>query len=98
MTRRRRGWDWSGRTPLFSAGRPLMAGRAEQWRFWAAIAAGKASENAAVEAGIAQAVGTRLFRKAGTIHAAITHKWLPIAARFERWHQAAAVDPDAHKH
>ena len=34
-------------------------------RFWAAIAAGMASEDAAVEAGVSQAVGTRWFRKAG---------------------------------
>jgi len=42
-----------------------VAGRDERRRFWAAIAAGKASEAAAVEAGVPQAVGTRWFRKAG---------------------------------
>ena len=42
-----------------------MAGRDERRRFWAAIAAGKASEVAAVEAGVPPAVGTRWFRKAG---------------------------------
>ncbi len=39
MTRRRRRSDRSGRPPLFSPGRPVVAGRDEQRRFWAAIAA-----------------------------------------------------------
>jgi len=42
-----------------------VAGRDERRRFWAAIAAGKASEVAAVGAGVPPAVGTRWFRKAG---------------------------------
>jgi IS30 family transposase len=50
---------------LFSPGRPVLAARDEQRRFWAAIAAGMASEDAAHQAGMSQAVGTRLFRKAG---------------------------------
>ena len=65
MTRRRRRSDRSGRAPLFSPGRPVVAAQDEQRRFWAAIAAGMASEDAALQAGMSQAVGTRLFRKAG---------------------------------
>ena len=65
MTRRRRRSDGSGRAPLFSPGRPVVAGRDQQRRFWAAIAAGITSEDAARQAGMSQAVGTRLFRKAG---------------------------------
>jgi IS30 family transposase len=65
MTRRRRRSDRSGRAPLFSPGRPVVAGRNEQRRFWAGIAAGMASEDSALQAGMSQAVGTRLFRKAG---------------------------------
>ena len=65
MKRRRRRSDRSNRAPLFSPGRPPMAGRDERRRFWAAIVAGMASEDAAVEAGMSQAVGTRLFREAG---------------------------------
>jgi IS30 family transposase len=65
MTKRRRRSDGSGRAPLLSPGRPVVAGRDEQRWFWAAIAAGMASEDAAVGAGMSQAVGTRLFRKAG---------------------------------
>jgi len=65
MRIRKRRSDRSGRAPLPSPGRPPVAGRDERRRFWAAIAAGLASEDAAVEAGVSQAVGTRWFRKAG---------------------------------
>src|SRR6476659_3338211 len=65
MTKRRRRSDGSGRGPLYSPRRPVVAGRDEQRWFWAAITAGMASEDAAVWAGMSQAVGTRLFRKAG---------------------------------
>ena len=71
MTRRRRRSDRSGRAPLVSPGRPPVAGRDERRRFWAAIAAGMASEDAAVRAGMSQAVGTRLFRKAGGMPPAV---------------------------
>src|SRR3954466_2905674 len=49
MSARKRRSDRSGRPPLFSPGRPPIAGRDERRRFWAAIAAGLASEDAAVE-------------------------------------------------
>src|SRR5947209_20313703 len=65
MRKHRRRSDRSGRALLFSPGRPVVAARDEQRRFWAAIASGMASEDAAVRAGMSQAVGTRLFRKAG---------------------------------
>jgi IS30 family transposase len=55
----------STRSPLRSPGRPPVAGRAEQERFWQAIAAGLSSEDAALKAGVSPAVGPRLFRKAG---------------------------------
>lgn len=55
----------STRAPLGSLGRPPVAGRAEQELFWRAIAAGLNSEEAALEAGMSEAVGPRLFRKAG---------------------------------
>jgi hypothetical protein len=48
-----------------SPGRPPVAGRDERRRFWAAIAAGMESEDAAVKAGVSQPVGRRWFRKAG---------------------------------
>jgi IS30 family transposase len=55
----------STRTRLGSLGRPPIAGRAEQELFWRGIAAGLNSEDAALKAGVSQAVGPRLFRKAG---------------------------------
>ena len=65
MNIRKRRSDRSGRVRLFSPGRPPVAGREARRRFWAAIAAGTASEDAAVGVGVPQAVGTRWFRKAG---------------------------------
>ena len=65
MNGRKRRSDRSGRAPLSSPGRLPVAGREERRRFWAAIAAGMVSEDAAVEAGVSPAVGTRWFRKAG---------------------------------
>ena len=65
MYPRKRRSDRSGRMALFSPGRPPAAGRDERRRFWRAIVAGTASEDAAVEVGISQAVGTRWFREAG---------------------------------
>ena len=55
----------STRAPLRSPGRPSVAGRAERDRFWRAIATGLSSEDAALKAGVSQAVGTKLFRQAG---------------------------------
>jgi len=65
MSMRKRRSDRCGRLPLSSPGRPPVAGRDERRRFWAAIAAALSSEDAAVGAGVPQAVGTRWFRKAG---------------------------------
>ena len=57
----------STRARLGSLGRPAVAGRAEQGLFWRGIAAGLNSEKAALSAGLSEAVGPRLFRKAGGI-------------------------------
>jgi IS30 family transposase len=65
MTRWKRRSDRSGRAPLTSPGRPPVAGRNELRRFWAAIAAGLSSEDAAGTANVPQAVGARWFRKSG---------------------------------
>ena len=63
-TRRRRS-DRALRVALRSPGRPWAARREDRRRFWAAIAAGRSSEVAAIEAGVSPAVGTRWFREAG---------------------------------
>ncbi|MBS7543020.1 IS30 family transposase [Ancylobacter oerskovii] len=65
MTKSKRRSGRSGRRPLHSPGRPSASGRAERVSFWAAIATGSSSEDAAALAGVAQAVGARWFRKAG---------------------------------
>src|ERR1700686_3986859 len=67
MKIRKRRSDRSGRAPLSSPGRPSVAGRDERRRFWAAIAVGLESEDAALEAGVTPAVGKRWCRKAGGI-------------------------------
>src|SRR5829696_5810712 len=63
-TRRRRS-DRSGRGVSRSPGRPGVARREDRQRFWAAIAAGQSSEDAALCAGVSPAVGARWFREAG---------------------------------
>jgi transposase len=83
MTRRKRRSDRSGRAPLVSPGRPPVAGRDERRRFWAVIAAGEASEDAAVEAGVSRAVGTRWFRKAGGMPPSMFRKSAkPLSGRY----------------
>jgi IS30 family transposase len=64
MVIHRRRSDRSGRAKLFSPGRPT-AGGAERRRFWIGIAAGLASEEAAMAAGVSSPVGTRWFRESG---------------------------------
>ena len=52
-------------TVLRSPGRPPETRRENCRRFWMAIASGRSSEDAAVEAGVSPAVGVRWFRRAG---------------------------------
>ena len=65
MTVRRRRSDRSGRSKLHSPGRPDSARREEFVRFWAAIATGRSSEDAARDAGVSPPVGSRWFRRSG---------------------------------
>lgn len=53
------------RGKLRSPGRPAVARTEHRRGFWAAIAAGLSSEDAAMEVGVSQPVGTRGFRQAG---------------------------------
>ena len=48
-----------------SPGRPRVAGREEQQRFWQAITRGLSSEEAAVSCGVSPPVGGRWFREGG---------------------------------
>ena len=63
--RRRRRSDLAGRLAMRSPGRPPVAGREEQRRFWKAIARGLSSEDAAVLCGVSPPVGGRWFRGGG---------------------------------
>src|SRR3954466_15426481 len=65
MTVRKRRSDRAGRGALPSPGRPFVARREDQRQFWAAIAAGRSSEDAAVGAGVSPAVGPRWVRAGG---------------------------------
>ena len=65
MKVRRRRSDRSGRSKLHSPGRPDSARREELVRFWAAIATGRSSEDAARDAGVSPPVGSRWFRRSG---------------------------------
>jgi hypothetical protein len=50
---------------MWSPGRPSTARPEDRIRFWKTIAHGASSEDAAIEAGVSQAVGSRWFRQAG---------------------------------
>ena len=64
MAGRRRS-DGALRGKLRSPGRPPVARREHRRSFWAFIAAGLSSEDAAMEVGVSQPVGVRWFREAG---------------------------------
>jgi IS30 family transposase len=72
---------------IWSPGRPSSARREDRVRFWEAIARGLSSEDAAAEAGVASAVGTRWFREAGGMPpltlAPVSGRYLSFAEREE---------------
>jgi IS30 family transposase len=63
--RRRRQAKRALRPPMRSPGRPPGWRREHLQQFWAAIARGLSSEDAAIAVGLSPAVGARLFRQAG---------------------------------
>ena len=65
MGERRRAADRAGRPAMRSPGRPPIGRREHRQRFWAAIARGVSSEDAAVQAWVSAAVGVRWFREGG---------------------------------
>ena len=62
---KRRLSDRAGRGPIRSPGRPTAGRREHRQAFWANIARGLSSWDAALEAGVSQPVGTRWFRENG---------------------------------
>ncbi len=78
---RPRGWV-TGRTglaPMPSPGRPGVNQREVTQAFWARIAAGDSSEDAAVASGVSQPVGSRWFRNAGGM---APIRLLPLSGRY----------------
>jgi transposase, IS30 family len=85
-TRKRRS-DRAGRAVMRSPGRPTAGRREHRQRFWAAIARGLSTEDAAVEAGVSAAVGVRWFREGGGMpsvtRAPLSGRYLSFAEREE---------------
>lgn len=65
MATKRRRSDRAGRKKLSSPGRPPVSTREDLVSFWAAIAAGHSSEDAAAKVGVSMPVGSRWFRRSG---------------------------------
>jgi IS30 family transposase len=84
---KRRGSDRAGRAPMRSPGRPPVARREHRTRFWAAIARGVSSEDAALVAGVSIPVGVRWFREGGGMspvtQAPLSGRYLSFAEREE---------------
>jgi IS30 family transposase len=87
MGSKRRKSDRAGRPAMRSPGRPPVGRREHRQRFWAAIARGVSSEDAAAEAGVSAAVGVRWFREAGGVppvtQAPLSGRYLLFAEREE---------------
>ena len=86
-TPKRRRAHRTGRPPMRSPGRPTAGRREHRRRFWAAIACGVSSEDAALAAGVSQPVGTRWFRENGGMPsislATLSGRYLSFAEREE---------------
>jgi len=87
---RRKGWASSvtGRPVMRSPGRPPAGRREHGVRFWAAIALGASSVDAAAQAGVSGVVGVRWFREGGgmppsAIRAPLSGRYLSFAEREE---------------
>lgn len=78
---RPQGWTTkvTGRAVMRSPGRPPVWRREHRQGFWDLIAQGISSEQAAVDVGVSQPVGTRWFREAGGMRDVST---APLSGRF----------------
>jgi IS30 family transposase len=87
MGKKKRAADQAGRPAMRSPGRPPVGRLEHRQRFWAAIARGVSSEDAAVVAGVSAAVGVRWFREGGGMPtvtlAAPSGRYLSFAEREE---------------
>jgi len=84
-TRQKQVREYRGQIP--SPGRPTVAWREDRVGFWAAIARGVKTEDAAVEAGVSSPVAFRWFRHAGGVNpglpATVSGRYLSSADREE---------------
>ncbi len=82
-----RATDRALRPPMKSPGRPTAGRREHRQRFWEGIARGLSSEQAAIDAGLSQAVGSRWFRESGGMAPSKFHppsgRYLSFAEREE---------------
>src|SRR5918994_2920494 len=81
MAGRRRS-DRALRAKLRSPGRPPVARQDHRRRFWAFIAAGLSSEDAAMGVGVSQPVGFRWFRQAGGMAPSHLLSSKPLSGRY----------------
>ena len=82
MAGRRRS-DRALRNKLHSPGRPPVARLEHRRRFWALIAGGQSSEDAAIDAGVSAPVGAQWFRKAGGMPpSTLTPSSKPLSGRY----------------
>ncbi len=84
---RPKGWSstMTGRKPIRSPGRPGIS-RDVQRLFWARVAEGLTSEDAAGDCGVSSVVGTRWFRESGgmpQINLTVSGRYLSLAEREE---------------
>ena len=84
---RPKGWSttMTGRAPMRSPGRPGVS-RDVQRSFWAGVAKGLTSEDAALACGVSPVVGTRWFRESGgmpQITLTVSGRYLSLAEREE---------------
>src|SRR5438445_7118855 len=84
---KRRRSDHAGRPKMYSPGRPTVARREHRQRFWAAIARGLSSEDAAETSGVSPPVGSRRFRQSGgmppIIYPSVSGRYLSFPEREE---------------
>src|SRR6266516_4726223 len=88
---RRRRSELAGRPAMRSPGRPPAGRREDRQRFWAAIACGLSSEDAAVSCGVSAEVGARWFRQAGGMPSI---SLAPLSGRylsFSEWKEIAIL-------
>ena len=77
--RTKQAWERAGRPVMRSPGRPSVARREHRVRFWAAIARGLQTEEAAGEAGVSVPVAFRWFREGGGMPSISK---VPLAGRY----------------